>query len=148
MNRQLACSLFAGFFGIPGMMAGQTSPEHPAATLRTYTNLVIVDVVVTDAHQHPIHHLSANDFTLLEDGHAQTIKVFEEHAACETAKPASAPKADPGVFSNDLPVASAGPLNIILLDKLNTPVKDQAYVNSQLIDYLKKSHRGTRTAIF
>ncbi len=148
MTRLLYRFLLVGLLCIPIVLVGQSSPEPPAATLKAYANLVVVDVVVTDAHQHPIHGLTAKDFTLLEDGNAQNIKSFEEHAAGEAAKLPVAPKVAPGVFTNDLPIASAGPLNILLLDTLNTPVKDQQYVREQLLQFLKKSRPGTRMAIF
>jgi VWFA-related protein len=130
------------------MLAGQSTPAAPSATLQAYANLVVVDVVVTDAHQHPVHGLTAKDFSLLEDGNAQAIKSFEEHAAGEAAKLPAAPKVAPGVFTNDLPISSTGPLNVLLLDSLNTPVKDQQYVREQLLQYIKKSRPGTRIAIF
>src|ERR1035437_6890047 len=140
----LLCLLFC----IPTAVAGQSAQEQPAETLRTFSNLVVVDVVVTDAHQNPVHHLTTNDFTVLEDGHAQAIKVFEEHSAGESSHLPSTPKLRPGEFANDGPDSSAGPLNILLLDKLNTPMNVQPYVHDQLLEYLKKPHSGTRTAIF
>jgi len=148
MNRLLFRCLLAGFLCIPTVVAGQSSPEQPATTLHATTNLVVEDVVVTDAQQRPVRHLKASDFTLLEDGHAQAIKVFEEHSAGEPAQLPPAPRGGPGVFTNRLPFASTGPLNIILLDKLNTPVDNQPYVRDQLLKYLKQPHPGSRTAIF
>src|ERR1035437_1527784 len=113
----LLCLLFC----IPTAVAGQSAQEQPAATLRTFSSLVVVDVVVTDVHQNPVHHLTQTDFTVLEDGRLQAVKVFEEHADGEAAKLLPEPKPSPGAFTNDLQVSNAGPLNIILLDKLNTP---------------------------
>src|ERR1035438_5264461 len=58
-------------FCIPTVVSGQSAQEQPAATLRTFSSLVVVDVVVTDAHQNPVHQLTTNDFTVLEDGPRQ-----------------------------------------------------------------------------
>jgi VWFA-related protein len=127
---------------------GQAIPDQPVITLRTQANLVVVDVVVTDAHQNPVHHLTTNDFTVLEDGRAQTIKVFEEHATGESPSLQTAPKLPSGEFANNGMAPSAGPFNIILLDKLNTPVEVQPYVQDQLLEYLKKPHGSAHTAIF
>ena len=47
--------------------------QHPppaqsgVATLRAGTQLVVVDVVVTDKNQKPVHGLKASDFTLTEE---------------------------------------------------------------------------------
>ena len=135
-------------FCIPTVVAGQSAQEQPAATLRTFSSLVVVDVVVTDAHQNPVHQLTTNDFTVLEDGRPQAVKVFEEHADGETANPVPEPRPSSGASTNESQVSNAGPLNIILLDKLNTPMEVQPYVHDQLLEYLKKPHSGTRTAIF
>jgi VWFA-related protein len=140
----------------PIVAAGQASDQGAAPTIRVDTNLVIVNVVVTDANQNPVHNLTAADFDLREDGQAQTIKTFErhtaneEHTADEAAKvpqPPTLHKLDSGVFTNDSPVPANGPLNIVLLDKLNTPEVDQAYCVDQLSEYLKGAPAGTRIAI-
>jgi len=123
-------------------------PQPP--TIRTNTQLVIVDVTVTDAHQNPIHNLKASDFVLLEDNVAQNIKSFDEHAyiaqpAASTQPPPALP---PGVFTNLAPVVANNTLNILLLDTLNTPMQDQQYARNQIRQYLKNAPAGTRIAIF
>ena len=125
----------------------QTKPSPP--TLRTATKLVIVDVVVTDQQHHPIHNLKRSDFTLLEDNTPQTVGAFEEHAPpAEAAKPQPMPKLPPGVFTNISTAPTTGPVNILLLDTLNTEVNDQSRVRLQLLDFLKNAKPGTRIAIF
>jgi VWFA-related protein len=140
----------------PIVAAGQASDQGAAPTIRVDTNLVIVNVVVTDANQNPVHNLTAADFDLREDGQAQTIKTFErhtaneEHTADEAAKvpqPPTLHKLDSGVFTNDSPIPANGLLNIVLLDKLNTPEVDQAYCVDQLSEYLKGAPASTRIAI-
>jgi len=136
MIRAWLCCLLASLC-VPVIAAGQSSPAEPAATVRVNTNLVVVDVVVTDAHHNPVHNLTAADFTPLEDGHTQTIQTFEEHTAGETAKLPQLPplpKLEPGVFTNYSPVPAADPLSIVLLDRLNTPFQDQPYSSDQLFE--------------
>jgi VWFA-related protein len=150
MIRAWLCCLLASLC-VPVIAAGQSSPAEPAGTVRVNTNLVVVDVVVTDAHHNPVHNLTAADFTPLEDGHTQTIQTFEEHTAGETAKLPQLPplpKLEPGVFTNYSPVPAADPLSIVLLDRLNTPFQDQPYSSDQLLEYLKHAPAGTRIAIF
>jgi VWFA-related protein len=126
-------------------------PSNSAVTLHSGTQLVIVDVVVTDSQQNPVHNLKASDFTLLEKNVPQQIKNFEEHKAlpaAEAAKLQPVPAMPSGVFTNYSPTPLSGTLNVLLLDTLNTPIKDQMYVRDQLRRYLKTAAPGSRVAIF
>lgn len=127
----------------------QGAPAVP--TIQAKAQLVIVDVVVKDSAQNPIHTLKPADFTLLENNQPQQIKYFEEHSALPPAEAAQLPplpKMPPGVFTNYTPAPDNGPINILLLDTLNTPMTDQAFVRDQLRKYLKSAPPGTRIAIF
>jgi VWFA-related protein len=143
--------MYCGFNILSGLLLTASLPAQQPAysvpTFRTQSNLVVVDVVVTDGHNRPVDPLAAGDFTLLEDGKQQTIKAFEAHLPQTVAAPPT-PKLAPGTFTNRLAVADGGPLNVILLDKLNTPTKDQPTLNDQLVQYLKEARPGQRVAIF
>jgi VWFA-related protein len=116
------------------------SAQTPTTTLKANTQLVIVDVTVTDSHHQPIHNLKAPDFVVLEDNVSQTIKAFEEHASVkEPAKPLQLPPLPPGVFTNFSPIPPKETLNVLLLD---------AFVRAQIKEYLKNAPTGTRIAIF
>ena len=134
----------------PGSGSQPQQASSEVSTIREYSNLVVVDVVVTDSQGNPIHGLSKDEFTLTEDGQAQALRHFEEH----TAVPASditilpAPNLPPGLFTNKSPAPANGPVNVLLLDYLNTPVSAQPYARKQLLDYLDKAPAGTRIAIF
>ncbi|MBS1799989.1 MAG: VWA domain-containing protein [Acidobacteria bacterium] len=135
----------------PAFLFAQSSQPDPSssATLKTGTQLVIVDVAVTDSHHQPVHHLKASDFVVLEDNVSQNIKAFEEHAYVqEPAVFVPQPSLPPGVFTNFSPVPPKGALNVLLLDTLNTPLKDQVFARSQIKEYLKKAPSGTHIAIF
>jgi VWFA-related protein len=133
-----------------GSGSGQTAPASgaPATTIRTSSDLVVVDVVASDSQQNPVHQLTAADFTVLEDGKPQTVKIFEEHAAAPLAPLPPLPKLDPGMFTNYSLAPANGALNILLLDKLNTPMDAQTVVRDQVLKYLKDAPPGTRMAIF
>ena len=67
--------------------------------------------------------------------------------------PASAVKPMPALPPGCLPPTSpplpiGGPVNILLLDTLNTAMTDQSRVRLQLLDFLKNAKPGTRIAIF
>jgi VWFA-related protein len=133
-----------------GSGSGQTAPASgaPVTTIRTSTDLVVVDVVASDSKQNPVHQLAPADFTVLEDGKPQTVKIFEEHRTQPSAALPPAPKLDPGIFTNISIAPPNGALNILLLDKLNTPLDAQTVVRDQVLKFLKEVHPGTRIAIF
>ncbi|MBB5337904.1 VWA domain-containing protein [Tunturiibacter gelidoferens] len=123
-------------------------PTQSVATLRAHTQLVVVDVVVTDKSQNPVRNLKASDFTLLESGQPQQIKSFEEHGdPSGTAATKPMPVNSPGIFSNYSPAPSDA-VNVLLVDTLNTPVTDQIYLHDQFRKYIKTAKPGVPTAIF
>ncbi len=140
----------AGTADAPAAQSGtQVQSAAQVATLRAFSNLVVIDVVVTDSNKNPVHGLKAADFTLLENGKEQTIRHVEEHSAVTGVKQvALAPKLPSGLFSNISAAPSNGPVNVLLLDYLNTPLNAQPNARKQLLDYLDKAPAGTRIAIF
>jgi VWFA-related protein len=132
--------------------AAQARPQAPdpaTPTIHSSARIVVVDVVVTDKHNHPVHNLKRSDFTLLEDKAPQTIRNFEEHIPPTAgATFAPMPTLQPGIFVNDPGALSGGPANILLLDTLNTPLQDQVIVRQQLLDFVDKAHTPGRIAIF
>jgi len=134
---------------------GQPSPAPAPDTgryvLESQVPLVVLDVVVTDKDSHPVHGLKASAFTVLEKGRPMTVQSFEEHRFDQAPPPAPRPtklNLGPNVFTNITYTPNNGPLNILLMDALNTPRSDQAYVRQQMLEYLKKLPEGTRIAIF
>lgn len=125
------------------------SQSSPVSTLKASAQLVVVDVIVTDSKQQPIHNLKTEDFSILENNSPQQVFSFEEHVTTpQSAKPAPMPHLPPGIFTNFMPVPAGAAVNVLLLDALNTPMKDQSYVRDQLREYLKNTPAGTRIAIF
>ncbi len=102
--------------------------QAPAATFKTETRAVEVDVVVLDSHGEPVKGLRKEDFAITEDGSPQTATFFEEHPA-GTGQPDTA-------------------TNVLLIDTLNTPREDLAFARRQVADYLKKMPAGASLAVF
>src|ERR1035437_4186578 len=127
------------------------STQKPVTTLKANAQLVVVDVVATDSNRKPVRGLKVSDFTLTEGNVPQAITHFEEHTALTAADAtrfAAMPKMPPGIFTNYTPAPANGAVNVLLLDSLNTPMKDQTYVRQQLLAYLKSAPPNTRIAIF
>ncbi|HLK32098.1 MAG TPA: hypothetical protein VKT29_03350, partial [Terriglobales bacterium] len=49
----------------------------PQYTFRTFSELVLVNVTVRDRKGNPVRGLTANDFTVLEDGKPQHVASFD-----------------------------------------------------------------------
>lgn len=80
--------------------AAQQNPQAPAngtVKFQTSTQLVVETVSVTDKNGNPIEGLTAKDFTITEDGVAQTISFCEFQKMQETAPAAPVAAAPPAV---------------------------------------------------
>ena len=82
----------------PAQTQTKTPPLNPAARLRAQSNLVRIDVEVTDGSGKPIKGLNASQFEVTDDGKAQKISVFSysdiekiETAGEENAAPVVVP---------------------------------------------------------
>ena len=135
--------LLSALIAVPFYAAAQSTPEDQEATIRATADLVVVNVTVSDGQQNPVHHLGATDFTVLEDGRPQAIKVFEEHAASAPAPMPPIPKLDPGTFTNYSPVPANSAIDILLFDKLNTPVNAQTEVRNEVLKFLQGDAGGS-----
>src|SRR5271170_6198289 len=61
--------------------AKSPTQSQPETTLKVDVKLVNVYVTVTDAHGSPVAGLKKENFKVLEDGHEQTISVFDKESA-------------------------------------------------------------------
>ena len=121
--------------------------EADTSTMKAKARLVLVDVSVTNEKGEPIPGLQKADFEISEDGKTQNISTFEEHRGIPTTQ-FQLPPLPPNVYTNFPTVQAADSVNIILLDALNTPTRDQVYVRAQMLKYLRKIPPATRVAIF
>jgi VWFA-related protein len=109
---------------------------------KTSSRLVLVDVVATNGKGEPVTDLAAHDFTLIEDGHPQTLSSFGFHSGESAAGQAEAGLAlappAPGVVTNVPRYKNARSWNVIVLDSLNSPMLDQSNTRQQLLQVLGK----------
>ena len=129
-------------------VAESNTPATPV--LKTTTREVVVDVVITKNNGDPVDGLSKQDFVVSENGKAQTIDFFEEHTPGEQESntPPEMPPLPTGAVTNVPPEAAADAVNVLLLDSLNTPPAEQANVQRQIVEFLRKAKPGTRMAVF
>jgi VWFA-related protein len=108
---------------------------------------VVVDVVVTDKNDRPVHDLKQSDFAVFEDRAPQTIRNFEERSGAGPTLPEE-PPSPAGVFSNYTTSPNVSATNVLLLDELDTPPDQQSKLIEQLKQFLHTVPAGTRIAIF
>ena len=132
-----------------GIFAQTSASTQPAPVYKTTVRQVVLDVVVTGAKGEALPGLKKEDFSLLEDGKPQTISYFQEHTGAAPAQGTAAlPAMPPNVYTNFPLTQETDSVSVLLLDALNTPMPDQAYVRQQMLKYLKQLPPGTRIAVF
>jgi VWFA-related protein len=122
--------------------AGQTAPNDSKApfVFKTSSQLVLVDVVASNGKGDPVTDLTAQDFTITEDGRPQTLNSFSFHPAESAGSDAQValPPPPPGVVTNIPRYKNAGSWNVIVLDSLNSPLLDQSNTREQLLQVITK----------
>jgi VWFA-related protein len=123
----------------------------PTFTIRTGTQVVALDVVVTDSDGHQVRGLQQSDFSVSEDGKPQRVRYFKEFADAqrESAPPALPPREalPPNVFSNYALPPENEAVTVVMLDLLNTPITDQIRAQDELVAFLKKKPKNTKIAV-
>ncbi len=154
----LAAALLVGTVGAKKNATASQTPANPnsqqpeAGSLVIHQSVrrVIVDVVVSDSNGKPVPGLTADDFSIAEDGKSQRIRSFDIHdfdliSESLPKRPASLP---PNTFVNVPSGPERGPLYVLLLDVLDMSVDEQPVAREQLMKFVKSKPLGTRFAIF
>jgi VWFA-related protein len=98
------------------------------------TRIVVLDVVVTDAHGQPgPSTLTRDDFEVFEDGQTQKIRGFEQPAEHRM------PGVGQAVVNSaaDLKKIGDAPVTVIVLDELNTRFEDMTFAREMAVKYLR-----------
>jgi VWFA-related protein len=100
----------------------QPSKQNPASVLRTSSDLVRIDVEVTDKSGKPIKGLRADQFVVTDNGKPQTISTFS-YADIESIEAATSEDAKPIV----VPVDNQGP-NAPSADAISDQLRDRRLI--------------------
>jgi VWFA-related protein len=124
-----------------------------ATAMRATTRMVVVDVVATGKKGEPVMDLQADDFTVQEDGHAQQVRSFSfQHPADASplvvAAQPSAPRLPEHVFTNIPSYRTDRPLNVILVDALNSTLLNQMSVREGMFKLLRNLPPGQPVAVY
>jgi len=112
-------------------LSDQAPQPAQTSSLQVTTHLVVLDVVVTDKQGNPVTDLSKDDFKITEEQEPQIIKSFERPSAH------ALPPGNLVHSTADLSKISDAPVNILVLDELNTRVEDDAFSRFSLQKFLK-----------
>jgi len=146
LHQIILMSVLALITAVPAIARAQeTASTIPSVTIRANTRLVVVDVVVRDKKGQPIPSLTANDFTVEENGKKQKIATFTPPGGNQAA-PQPMP---PGLLTNKAEyIKPAGVPTVLLLDAANSHFLDQAYGRNQMLKYvLEQSEAGAPMAV-
>jgi VWFA-related protein len=130
----------------PALPSAEDTSRAPA--LHVSARLVQLNVIVNDKHGNPIAGLSQKDFSIVDNGQSQEIRVFN----AETSRPSNLSRTPlpPDTHTNrpeeqiNLPAS----VTVILLDALNTESADQALARKQVIDVLREIQPQEYVALY
>ena len=132
-GRTLSALLALCFLSLCGTAQELMQRPNPASQpeLQITTRLVVLDVVVTDHSGQLRNDLTANDFHITEDGVPQTILNFEPPSSHPI------PVGAPITSTKDLESrAPQSPVDIVVLDEVNTSFQNMAFARYALKKYL------------
>ncbi|MGZ4860322.1 MAG: VWA domain-containing protein [Candidatus Angelobacter sp.] len=128
----------------------QQPAYETSAVLKVKTRLVVVDVVARDSKGVPVTDLKQEDFSVLEDGKEQKLRIFSFQHPDDSpaAAPAQAPASGMNVVDN-LPHFKPGrALNVILMDALNTSRLNQVSMRQAMIKFLETLPANEPIAVY
>jgi VWFA-related protein len=123
-----------------------------SVTVKSSTRLVIVDVVARNARGEAVTDLKSSDFTVLENGKPQEVRIFQfqqpQPPAPAQAAPTPAANGPHKLVTNIPSYKTTGALNVILLDGLNTASPRQAYMRNRMVEFLEKLPSDEPVAVY
>lgn len=130
-----ACVSVLAVLCLSRLAAAQTASQKDSATIRSSSRLVLVDLIVTNKHGEAVRDLRQDEVTLLEDGAPVKLVAFSMQDVSSSRDQKRAPLPE-HVYTNRPEYNDpGGPLTVVLLDGLNTPIKDQVYAREQVLKY-------------
>jgi VWFA-related protein len=134
-----ACKLSIAFVVAICLSAAYSQESATAAaatqnTLHSTSRLVVLDIVVKDAADRSVENLSAEDFTVFEDGVPQKISSFEPPSVHRFT---AAQNADSSSGTALIKNADNSSLTIFVLDEFNSSFEESSYARKKLHQFLE-----------
>lgn len=136
-----------------GSKGAHASAQQPAsgtsAVLKIKTRLVVVDVVARDSKGAPVTDLKQGDFTVVEDGKEQKVRIFSfQRPETTPAQTTPAPARAANIVDNLPHFRPGSALNVILMDAINTGVTNQMYMRDAMVKFLEKLPDNQPIAVY
>jgi VWFA-related protein len=142
----------------PVSQQSAATPPVPSLTVRTYSRMVTLEVVVKDSKGNHVTGLKPEDFEIFEqtpskskDKHEQKIAAFREVSMADVAvhDAGLAAQIPTGVYTNVVSaLKNPIPPTIVLVDGLNTDVAYQSRVHAQTLKMLQQLPTDVPVAVF
>jgi VWFA-related protein len=134
----------------PAVAQAQQPAYETSTVLKVKSRLVVVDVVARDGKGVAITDLKQEDFTVLEDGKEQKLRIFSfQHPDDSVAAAPPQPPANGMNVVDNLPHFQAGrALNVVLLDALNTSRLNQVSMRQAMIKFLETLPANEPIAVY
>ena len=127
----------------------QQPAYETSAVLKVKSRLVVVDVVARDSKGLPVTDLKQEDFTVLEDGKEQKLRIFNfQQPEDSPAAPVQQPAVAVNVVDNLPHFKSGRALNVLLLDALNTSRVNQVSMRQAMIKFLETLPANEPIAVY
>ena len=123
-------------FSVGKCAHAQSSASPNAGVIQVTSRLVVLDVVVLDREGHAVPNLDRSKFVIAEDNVQQTIRDFEGPE--NHAMPSAAGSKVLVDSSADLPKIGSAPVNVLVIDELNTPYMQIANAQQSIRRFLEK----------
>lgn len=136
MVRILTACLVLGITTSLSPSQSAAPPAQSPTTLQVESQIVLLDVSVTDASGKPVTDLRPEEFRITERTVPQTIASFEPPSA--HAMPAAATGSLLVNSTADLGKIGQAPVTLIVLDELNMTLADRDYARTRLLQWLKR----------
>jgi VWFA-related protein len=151
ISRKASVLIFAAFIAtsFAQQKAGNQPASETSTALKVKTRLVVVDVIAHDSKGAPVTDLKQDDFSILEDGKEQKVRIFSfQGPGTASSAPSQSLPAAPNTIDNLPHFPSDKALNIILLDALNTNRTNQAFMRDAMIKYLEKLPENEPVSVY
>ena len=140
MNQRVARCLIGVSFGLSGALA-QVEPP----VIKVSTRLIQVGVVAHDREGNPVGDLQKGDFEIFDDGKRRDAAFFSSELRAQRVEPLRLPL---NAFSNRIGTQASTNATVVLLDGLNTHIRDQVFARPQLVSFLEQIEPNDRVGIF
>jgi VWFA-related protein len=149
MKQVLRACVFTSLTFFTSLYALTGAPQSQAPVFKSKVDIIQLDVSVFDKHRQPVKGLTAQNFTILEDGKPQKIVAFSTFDVDDLAPPATGWMRDvpPDVTTNDLKPESR--LFVLVMDDALIPQEASAIKSAKAIaaSIIEKLGPNDRTAI-